>query len=118
MTFLTRLSLANRLIVGLAALAVVVFGGLATSALRQELLPSTQVPTAVVTAVYPGTSPDLVAEEVATPLEQAISRVSDVTADRSGSTNDMANLTVECTYGLNNDQVVSDLRGAADGIAA
>ena len=117
MTSLTRLSLANRLIVGLVAVAIVVFGVLATTSLRQELLPSTQVPTAVVTATYPGTAPDLVAEEVATPLEQAISGVSGVTAVRSVSTNGFANLTVEWTYGLDNDEVVSDLRGAADGIA-
>ena len=47
MTSLTRLSLANRVIVGLATLAIVVFGVLATLNLQQELLPSIQVPTAI-----------------------------------------------------------------------
>jgi multidrug efflux pump subunit AcrB len=50
-TSLTRLSLANRLIVALISIAIVVFGVLATRSLKQELLPSTQVPTAVVTAI-------------------------------------------------------------------
>src|SRR5918998_1584598 len=95
MTSLTRLSLANRLIVGLATLAIVIFGVLAALSLRQELLPSTQVPTAILTATYPGTAPELVAEEVATPLEQAISGVSGVTKVRSVSTNGVASLTVE-----------------------
>jgi HAE1 family hydrophobic/amphiphilic exporter-1 len=117
MTQLTRLSLANRLIVGLATLAIVIFGVLATFALRQELLPSTQVPTAILTATYPGTAPELVAEEVATPLEQAISGVSGVTKVRSVSTNGLASLTVEWTYGLDNDEVVGDIRSAADGVA-
>lgn len=116
MTALTRLSLANRLIVGLIALAILVFGVLSTTSLRQELLPSTQVPTAVVTAVYPGTAPELVAEEVAKPLEQAISGVSGVTKVSSVSTNGVASLTVEWTYGLDNDTVVTDLRSAADGL--
>lgn len=40
MTSLTKLSLANRLIVGLATLAIVAFGVLATLSLRQELLPT------------------------------------------------------------------------------
>ena len=43
-TSLTRLSLANRLIVALISIAIVVFGVLATRSLKQELLPSTQVP--------------------------------------------------------------------------
>lgn len=116
MTSLTRLSLANRLIVGLIALAILVFGVLSTTSLRQELLPSTQVPTATVTAVYPGTAPELVAAEVAKPLEQAISGVSGVTKVSSVSTNGLALLTVEWTYGLDNDKVTADLRSAADGL--
>src|SRR5919112_2955316 len=118
MTQLTRLSLANRLIVGLATLAIVIFGVLATFASRRELLPSTQVPTAILTATYPGTAPELVAEEVAEPLEQAISGVSGVTKVRSESLNGLATLTVEWTCGLDNDEVLGDIRSAADGVAA
>ncbi len=114
MTLLTRLSLANRMIVGLMGLAIIVFGGIAVTSLRQELLPSTQVPTALVTATYPGTAPELVAEEVATPLEQAISGVSGVQKVQAVSTNGLAVLTVEWTFGLDNDKVVADLRNAAD----
>ena len=118
MTQLTRLSLANRLIVGMVTIAIVIFGVLSTLSLRQELLPSTQVPTAILTATYPGTSPELVADEVATPLEQAISGVSGVTKVRSQSLNGLATLTVEWTYGLDNDEVLGDIRSAADGVAA
>ena len=82
MTSLTRLSLANRLIVGLVTVAIVVFGVVAALSLQQELLPSTQVPTAIVTATYPGATPEIVAEEVANPLAQAISGVSGVTKVR------------------------------------
>ncbi|MFP5283452.1 MAG: efflux RND transporter permease subunit, partial [Actinomycetes bacterium] len=55
--------------------------------------------------------------EVATPLEQALSGVSGVTQVRSVSTNGLASLTVEWTYGLDNDEVVGDLRSAADSVA-
>lgn len=66
MTHLTRLSLANRLIVGLVAVAILVFGVLAVFALKQELLPAIQAPTALVTARYPGASPQIVATDVST----------------------------------------------------
>ncbi|HJV13166.1 MAG TPA: efflux RND transporter permease subunit [Propionibacteriaceae bacterium] len=118
MTSLTRLSLANRMIVGLATLAIVVFGVLATLNLKQELLPSIQVPTAIVTANYPGVSPQIVADEVSTPLERALTGVSGVTRVQSTSSNGIATITVEWEYGLDPDQVVADIRNAVDGLRA
>jgi multidrug efflux pump subunit AcrB len=117
LTSLTRLSLANRMIVGLATLAIIVFGVLATLNLKQELLPSIQVPTAIVTATYPGVSPQIVADEVSTPLERALSGVSGVTKVQSTSTNGIATITVEWEYGLDPDKVVADVRNAVDGVA-
>ena len=117
MTLLTRLSLANRIIVGLIGLAVVALGLLSTFSLRQELLPSTQVPTAIVTAIYPGTAPELVAQDVATPLQQGIGGVSGVTSVRSVSTNGIASLSVEWTYGLDDAAIIDDIRSAVDAAA-
>jgi multidrug efflux pump subunit AcrB len=116
MTSLTRLSLANRMIVGLATLAIVVFGVLATLNLKQELLPSIQVPTAIVTANYPGVSPQIVADDVSTPLERALTGVSGVTKVQSTSSNGVASITVEWEYGLDPDKVVGDIRNAVDGL--
>lgn len=116
MTHLTRLSLANRLIAGLVTLAILVFGVIATLSLRQELLPATDVPTAMVSATYPGSSPEVVADEVADPLEQVISGVAGVTAVRSTSSNGMASLTVEWEYGQDSDETVAAIRNAADSI--
>ena len=116
MTSLTQLSLANRMIVGLATLAIVVFGVLATLNLKQELLPSIQVPTAIVTANYPGVSPQIVADDVSTPLERALTGVSGVTKVQSTSSNGIATITVEWEYGLDPDKVVADIRSAVDGL--
>jgi multidrug efflux pump subunit AcrB len=117
LTSLTRLSLANRMIAGLITLAIIVFGVLATLNLKQELLPSIQVPTAIVTANYPGVSPQIVADDVSTPLERALTGVSGVTKVQSTSTNGIATITVEWEYGLDADTVVGDIRNAVDGIA-
>ena len=114
MTSLTRLSLANRLIVALISIAIVVFGVLATRSLKQELLPSTQVPTAVVTAIYPGATPQIVADNVSTPIERAVSGVSGVTDVTSTSSNGQATISVNWEYGLDNDKLVSNIRNAVD----
>jgi len=117
LTSLTRLSLANRMIVGLATLAIIVFGVMATLNLKQELLPSIQVPTAFVTASYSGVSPQIVADDVSTPLERAFSGVSGVTKVQSTTTNGLATITVEWDYDLDPDKVVADIQNAVDGIA-
>ena len=116
MTSLTRISLANRMIVGLATLAIVVFGVLATLNLKQELLPSIQVPTAIVTASYPGVSPQIVADDVSTPLERSLTGISGVTKVQSTSSNGNATISVEWEYGLDPDKVVADIRNAVDGV--
>ena len=87
---------------------------LATFSLKQELLPSTQVPTAMVTATFPGTSPQIVADEVATPIEHSVKAVSGVTKVESSSTNGLATISVQWDYGLDSDKVVSDIRSAVD----
>jgi multidrug efflux pump subunit AcrB len=116
MTFLTRLSLANRMIVGLMALAVVGLGLWATLTQRQELLPSTQVPTAIVTATYQGATPQIVSEEVAEPIETALTAVNGVTRVTSTSYNNLASLTVEWEYGLDSARMADELRAAIDGV--
>ena len=118
MTHLTRWSLANRLIVGLATIAIVVFGLISTFNLKQELLPSTTVPTAVITAVYPGATPQIVADDVSSPIERAVTGVSGVTDVSSTSSNGNATITVQWDYGLDDDKVVSNIRNAVDSVSS
>ncbi len=116
MTSLTRLSLANRLLVGLVTLAIVVAGVLSTRALKQELLPSAQVPTAVITGAYPGASPQIVADEVSGPIEDVVKGISGVTRVESDSSAGYAQITVQWDYGLDTDEMVADIRSAIDGV--
>ena len=118
MTHLTRWSLANRLIVGLATIAIVVFGLISTFNLKQELLPSTTVPTAIVTATYPGATPQIVADDVSSPIERAVTGVSGVTDVSSTSSNGNATITVQWDYGLDDEKVVSNIRNAVDSVSS
>ena len=68
---LARTSLANRAVVALATIAIAVFGVVSMGSLKQELIPSLQIPTAAVVAVYPGSAPAIVEQQVTTPLETA-----------------------------------------------
>src|SRR6478735_5142814 len=118
MTHLTRWSLANRLIIGLATIAIVIFGLISTFSLKQELLPSITAPTAFVTATYPGATPQIVADNVSSPIERAVTGVSGVTDVTSTSVNGNATISVSWDYGLDNDKVVGNIRNAVDSVKA
>jgi hypothetical protein len=55
MSFLSRMSLANRSLVALATIAILIFGALVIPALKQELYPSLEFPAVTVITSYPGT---------------------------------------------------------------
>ncbi|MFC7623564.1 efflux RND transporter permease subunit [Microlunatus sp. GCM10028923] len=112
MALLTRLSLINRLVVALISLAIVAFGVVATTSLKQELLPSITAPQAAVIVQYPGAAPDIVADEAAAPLEQALRNVSGVTKVDSVSSTNSSQITVMWEYGLDDDKVLGEINSA------
>ena len=116
MSLLTRLSLVNRLVVALLSIAVVIFGIVSITTLKQELIPSTTAPMAMVTATYPGSSPQIVADEVADPIEQAVQGVTGVIKVSSSSTTGSSQITVEWDYGLDNDKVLADISNAVNSV--
>jgi HAE1 family hydrophobic/amphiphilic exporter-1 len=69
MSFLSRLSLANRSIIALLTVGILLFGALIIPSLKEELLPSLSFPAISVVSVYPGASPASVERDVTDPLE-------------------------------------------------
>ena len=116
MSRLARLSLANRSVVALVTIAIAVFGWFSLGSLKQELIPSLQIPTAVVVAVDPGSSPELVEQQLTEPIEQAVSGVADVESVTSTSATSVSTTTVELTYGVDVDARAQDIQQAVDRI--
>jgi HAE1 family hydrophobic/amphiphilic exporter-1 len=109
---LAVLSLRNRALVGLVTIAVLVFGLVSAGSLKQELIPSLQIPAAAVVATQPGASPDVVERQVVQPLEQAIATVDGVLATTSTASTGLATVTVELEYGSDLDRATSALQTA------
>ncbi|WP_159798198.1 efflux RND transporter permease subunit [Puerhibacterium puerhi] len=114
MSHLARLSLANRAVVALATVAIFVLGVVSMGSLRQELIPSLQIPQAAVVTTYPGAAPDVVADQVSEPLETAVKGVDGVEAVSSTSSTGMSVTSVEMAYGTDMDSAATQLRGAVD----
>jgi len=109
---LANLSLANRALIALVTVFVMVFGVLTTAGLKQELIPSLQIPTAVVITTYEGASPDVVEEKVTVPIEQAVLGLQDLESSSSTSATGVSTVVVNMRYGTNMAQVQQDLQAA------
>ncbi|MGH3756075.1 MAG: efflux RND transporter permease subunit, partial [Pseudonocardiaceae bacterium] len=116
MTWLARLSVANRAIVGLVTVLVVVFGVISTAALRQELFPSIDIPVATVVTQYPGASPEVVEQQVTAPIEAAVGGLTGVTGTRSTSTGGSSVITVDLAFGADLTEVTAQFQRAVQGV--
>ena len=110
MTYLTRLSLANRSIVALASIAVIAFGIYAATALKQELIPSLTLPAVTITSTYAGASPEIVDRDVTEPIEDAIGGGEGQTGTTSDSSEGLSIIQIEYDYGTDTDTAVQELR--------
>src|SRR4030095_3191514 len=84
------------------SLVIVVAGALALFQLPISEYPQVVPPTVVVRATYPGANPKVLAETVASPLEQQINGVEDMLYMFSQATSD-GRMTLTITFGLGTD---------------
>jgi HAE1 family hydrophobic/amphiphilic exporter-1 len=86
------------------SIILLLLGGLSVYTLPITLFPDIAPPSVVVTANYPGANAEVVARSVATPLEEAINGVENMTYMTSNSSNDGSmTLTVYFKQGTNPD---------------
>ena len=104
MSFLSRISLANRGLVALATIAILIIGGLVIPSLKQELYPSLEFPTVTVVTVYPGASPSIVEKDVTDPLEQSIQGTQDIQTMTSYSNQSTSIIVVQYNFGTDVNQ--------------
>jgi HAE1 family hydrophobic/amphiphilic exporter-1 len=87
------------------SLVIVIVGAIACFTLPVSEYPEIAPPTIVVRASYPGASPEVIAETVATPLEQEINGVENMLYMSSQSTSDgEMQLTITFKLGTDLDQ--------------
>jgi hydrophobic/amphiphilic exporter-1 (mainly G- bacteria), HAE1 family len=116
MSFLARLSLANRGLVAIIAIVVLGFGAIAIPSLKQQLIPSIDFPAAFVVASYPGVSPEIVEEQVTKPIEDALQGVPGLSDITSTSREGAATVQVGFEYGTPIDDITSKVQSAINRI--
>ncbi|PPG35167.1 multidrug transporter [Pseudoclavibacter sp. RFBG4] len=111
---LTRLSLKYRILIGLLTAAIAAAGIISTAQLKQELMPSVEVPQGFVTATLTGASPDVMVTEVTEPIENALRGVSEVQSVTSTTSEGFAQIIVAWSFDADKTQVEAELRSAVE----
>jgi HAE1 family hydrophobic/amphiphilic exporter-1 len=99
MNIFAKFSLRNRALIALVTVVISLFGGIAMTLLKLELIPSVTFPQLVVITSYPGASPLIVEKEVSTPIENAIQGVPGIEKTTATSQNGVSQVSVSFQYG-------------------
>lgn len=105
-------------IIGILAIALVVFGVISLVSLRQDLLSDVQLPSIAILTIYPGASARDVERDVTAPLEEEITTIAGVQSMSSTSEPSTSVISVEFEYGEDLDRRMSELREAINDVAA
>ncbi|MFJ6945279.1 efflux RND transporter permease subunit [Streptomyces wuyuanensis] len=115
MSWLSRFSLAQRALTGLMSIVAIVFGAIAIPQLKQQLLPSIELPMVSVLAPYQGASPDVVEKQVVEPLESSIKAVDGIKGITSTASEGNAVIMATFDYGdEGTKQLVADVQQAVN----
>ncbi|MEU7024857.1 efflux RND transporter permease subunit [Streptomyces sp. NPDC046203] len=115
MSWLSRFSLAQRALIGLMSLVALLFGAIAIPQLKQQLLPTIELPMVSILAPYPGASPDVVEKQVVEPLENSLKAVSGIKSVTSTASEGSAVVMAGFDYGdEGTKQLVADVQQAVN----
>lgn len=116
MQLFAAFSLRNRALIALVTVVAALFGVLATSGLRQELIPSITLPQLAVVSTYRGASPQIVSERVSRPIEQAVRGIRGVDTTSSQSATGSSTVSISFTFGTDLDTAEQKVSAALNGL--
>ncbi|MDO4542312.1 MAG: efflux RND transporter permease subunit, partial [Bacillota bacterium] len=115
---LSKFSVNKPYTVVVAVILVVILGFISFTGMKTDLLPSMNLPYAVVVTSYPGATPEEVETVVTKPVEQAMSTVSNIKTVSSQSSENMSMVILEFYQETNMDSVTLEMRESLDMISA
>jgi HAE1 family hydrophobic/amphiphilic exporter-1 len=98
----------------MAALIVMIVGGVSLSRLSIDLMPDITYPTLSISTEYENASPEEIEELVTRPIEEAMSAVPGVEEVTSVSAEGISSVRVTFTWGTNLDAAANDIRDRLD----
>ncbi|WP_235934210.1 efflux RND transporter permease subunit [Paramicrobacterium chengjingii] len=118
MHLLSVASLKNRALIALVTVVVAVFGVISLTGLKQELAPNITFPQLAIVTNYPGASPNVVNDDLSTPIEKAISGVPGLESTSATSSTNLSLVSATFTYGTDLDTAEQKINQAIERISS
>jgi hydrophobic/amphiphilic exporter-1 (mainly G- bacteria), HAE1 family len=106
----TRISLKNPVFATMVMLAIVVLGLFSYQRLQVDQFPNIDFPVVVVTAEYPGASPEIVESEVTKKIEEGVNSIAGIKALTSRSQEGIAVVIIEFQLHIDGRKAAEDVR--------
>ncbi|MEO7392478.1 MAG: efflux RND transporter permease subunit, partial [Ramlibacter sp.] len=106
----TRISLKNPVFATMVMLAIVVLGLFSLQRLKVDQFPNIDFPVVVVTAEYPGASPEIVESEVTKKIEEGVNSIAGINALTSRSYEGQAVVIIEFQLYVDGRKAAEDVR--------
>ena len=113
---LTRTVLKRPVTTLIVVLCLIVFGFTSVTTNKLELMSSLEMPMLIITAIYPGASPEDVEALVVKPIEDEVGVLSGVETITSTSSENYGMLILSYEYGTNLDDAYNDLKKKIDAL--
>lgn len=114
---LSKFSVKKAYTVMVGIVLVIILGVVSLSKMSTDLLPSMNLPYAIVITTYTGASPEQVESTVTQPIEEAMASTSNIKNISSTSSNDMSMVVLEFEQTANMDSVTVEMRESLDQIS-
>ncbi len=114
---LSRFSVKKPYTVIVGIVLVIILGVVSLSKMSTDLLPSMNLPYAIVVTTYTGASPEQVEKAVTQPIEAAMASTSNIKNISSSSSNNMSMVVLEFEQTANMDSVTVEMRESLDQIS-
>ncbi|TGB02708.1 efflux RND transporter permease subunit [Halobacillus salinus] len=108
-------SMNNKFAIWLMTIIITIAGLYAGLNMKLETIPDIEPPIITVTTVYPGATPQEVADEISEPLEQQVSNLSGVKTVSSTSFQNASSLLIEYSFDKSLDEAEDELQDAVNG---
>jgi hydrophobic/amphiphilic exporter-1 (mainly G- bacteria), HAE1 family len=106
----TRISLKNPVLATMVMLAIVVLGLFSLQRLKVDQFPNIDFPVVVVTAEYPGASPEIVESEVTKKIEEGVNSIAGINALTSRSYENQSVVIIEFQLHIDGRKAAEDVR--------
>ncbi|MDF2557525.1 MAG: AcrB/AcrD/AcrF family transporter [Bacillales bacterium] len=104
--------LKNKFAVWIMTICVIVAGLYSGMTMKMEQMPNISIPVVMLTTVYPGATPEQVAEKITEPIEQAVQNVSGVNLVMSNSFQNASSIQIQFDYEKDMDKAEKEIADA------